>query len=175
MMQRVTFLIGGASSGKSVLAERWAVASGLSRLYLATAEGQDAEMAAKIANHRAQRGDGWRVVTAPLALAEALRDAGHEGVILLDGITLWLSNIMHADSDFSPRIAALLAQIEKAPGPLIIVSDEVGLGLVPDTALGRRYRDALGNLNQQIAARSDCVVGVMAGLPFALKGPLPDV
>mgnify|MGYP003929328739 FL=1 len=173
-MERVTFLIGGASSGKSDLAERWAVSTGLPCRYIATAEAQDAEMASKIEAHQKNRGEGWQVVEAPLALAEALPAADHDGVTLLDGITLWLSNIMHAEADIAPRIDAFLGTIERARGPLIIVSDEVGMGVVPDTRLGRRYRDALGKLNQQIAARSDCVVGVMAGLPFVLKGKLPD-
>ena len=175
MIQRVTFLVGGASSGKSDLAERWVVATGLPRRYIATAEAQDAEMAAKIATHQRKRGDGWTVVQAPLDLASALSDSDHAEVILLDGITLWLSNLMMANADLATAATALPRAIDATRGPLVIVSDEVGQGVVPETALGRRYRDALGQLNRDIAAHSDCVVGVMAGLPFALKGAMPDV
>lgn len=175
MTKRVTLVLGGAASGKSAYAERLVTALDLPRVYIATAEAQDVEMEAKIAAHQQARGPGWTTVLAPLDLAGALVRVDHGSATLLDGVTIWLGNVMAKDAEYRGAIDAFLSRVETHPGPLVIVSDEVGQGIVPDNALARAYRNALGQLNQDIAARADCVIGVMAGLPFALKGDLPDV
>ncbi len=165
-------VIGGARSGKSAFAERAARETGLARCYLATAEAWDAEMAERIARHQADRGPDWRTVETPHALPAALRaEAAPDRVVLIDCLTLWLSNRMLAEADLDADRAALLEAIDAARGPVILVSNEVGLGVVPDTPLGRRFRDAQGRLNQAVAAIADQVTLIAAGLPLALKGP----
>lgn len=171
VLPQLTLVIGGARSGKSSLAERLAQATGLSRTYVATAEAWDDEMAARIAQHRADRGDGWKTVEAPHDPARVLGAAS--GVVLLDCLTLWLTNRMLADADVAAEGAALVAAMAASPARVIAVTNEVGLGIVPDNALARRFRDAQGRLNQAVAARAGLVVGVMAGLPFVLKGEMP--
>jgi adenosylcobinamide kinase/adenosylcobinamide-phosphate guanylyltransferase len=169
-----TLILGGARSGKSRFAERLAQRSGLERVYVASAEARDDEMAARIAQHRVQRGEGWTTVEAPLALAEAIgRESRADRVLLVDCLTLWLSNVMLAEPDVDAECAGLFAAIAAASGPLVIVSNEVGLSIVPDTPLGRRFRDAQGILNQRVAEVVPRVVFVAAGLPLALKGELP--
>lgn len=175
MTKRVTLILGGAASGKSAFAERLVTAAGGQRVYIATAEAQDAEMKAKIAAHQQARGPNWTTRVAPLDLNRALQETDHGAAILLDGVTLWLSNVMAQGAGFGGAVDAFLGAVETHPGPLVIVSDEVGQGIVPENALARAFRNALGQLNQDLAARADCVIGVMAGLPFALKGDLPDV
>ncbi|SEA36670.1 bifunctional adenosylcobinamide kinase/adenosylcobinamide-phosphate guanylyltransferase [Rubrimonas cliftonensis] len=167
---RVALVLGGARSGKSALAERLACNSGLSRVYVATAEAWDGEMRERIARHRADRGEGWRTVEAPLEAADALADHdGHDIVIVLDCLTLWLSNLMLAGRDVEQAGATLCARLPAMAARVILVSNEVGLGVVPDTPLGRRFRDAQGRLNQQVAAVADRVILVAAGLPLRLK------
>jgi adenosylcobinamide kinase/adenosylcobinamide-phosphate guanylyltransferase len=168
----VTLVIGGARSGKSALAERLVRASGLPRTYVATAEAWDDEMAARIAQHRADRGDGWRTVEAPHDLMPVLAAAA--GVVLVDCLTLWLTNRMLAEADVAAEGAALVAAMAASPARVVAVTNEVGMGIVPDNALARRFRDAQGRLNQAVAAQAGLVVGVMAGLPFVLKGTLPQ-
>lgn len=169
----LTLALGGARSGKSAYAEALAVSSGLAPVYLATAQAWDAEMAARIAQHRADRGDGWRTVEVPHALAEAVvAEAGLERVVLLDCLTLWLSNRMLAEADLEAETETLLEALATAAGPVVCVSNEVGLGIVPENALARRFRDAQGRLNQRVAAVADRVVFLAAGLPLALKGGL---
>lgn len=167
-----TLVLGGARSGKSAYAEGLVRASGLARLYLATATAGDAEMSARIARHRADRAqDGWRTIEEPLSLADALAaEASVGAAILVDCLTLWLSNLMLAEADLEAATAGLLAALRRSPGPIVLVSNEVGLGLVPETALGRRFRDAQGRLNQAVAAAVPQVVFVAAGLPLRLKG-----
>lgn len=163
-------VLGGARSGKSRYAETRAIALGLPPIYLATATGGDDEMRARIAHHRNRRGEAWQTIEEPLDLVDAL--AAHlapEQVVLVDCLTLWLSNLMHADRDVVAETARLRACVAAAAGPLALVSNEVGLGLVPETPLGRSFRDAQGRLNQEIAAVASEVVFVAAGLPLWLK------
>lgn len=170
-----TLILGGARSGKSQLAERLVAASGLDPVYVATAAAGDAEMAARIAEHRARRGGAWRTVEAPERLAETLAaEAGEGRAVLVDCLTLWLSNRMLAGADVEADTAALCRAASVLAGAVVFVSNEVGLGLVPENPLGRRFRDAQGRLNQAVAAVCDRVVFVAAGLPLVLKGtPLP--
>lgn len=167
---RPMLVLGGARSGKSRFAERFACESGLARIYLATATAGDDEMRARIAHHRAQRGDDWRTVEEPLALVDALaREAGEGRVVLVDCLTLWLSNLMHAARDVEAASKALADWLRDTRHSVLLVSNEVGLGLVPETPLGRDFRDAQGRLNQAIAAAVPNVAFVAAGLPLWLK------
>jgi adenosylcobinamide kinase/adenosylcobinamide-phosphate guanylyltransferase len=169
---RRALVLGGARSGKSALAERLARETGLKRTYVATAQAFDAEMAERIARHRLDRGEGWETVEAPLDLGGALAAANRPGsVVLVDCLTLWLSNVMLAGGDVEAESAALCARVAASPGPVALVSNEVGMGLVPDTPLGRAFRDAQGRLNQRMAAVCDLVAFVAAGLPLWLKTP----
>ncbi|HEX9905262.1 MAG TPA: bifunctional adenosylcobinamide kinase/adenosylcobinamide-phosphate guanylyltransferase [Propylenella sp.] len=171
MREGVVLVLGGARSGKSAYAERLVTESGLTPVYVATAEAGDAEMAARIAEHRARRGAGWTTVEAPDRLEQILaREAGAGRALLVDCLTLWLSNIMLAGADAEARCRALADAAPRLPGLVVFVSNEVGLGLVPDTPLGRRFRDAQGRLNQAMAAVAAQVVFMAAGLPVVLKG-----
>ncbi|WP_150285871.1 bifunctional adenosylcobinamide kinase/adenosylcobinamide-phosphate guanylyltransferase [Rhabdaerophilum calidifontis] len=167
-----TLVLGGARSGKSRHAEALARETGRERLYIATAEPFDDEMRARIARHRADRTrDGWTTLEIPRALPEALvRESRPERVLLVDCLTLWLSNVLLAGADPEQEGAMLVAALAAARGAVILVSNEVGLGLVPETPLGRRFRDAQGRLNQQVAAIAARVHFVAAGLPLVLKG-----
>lgn len=169
---RVHLILGGARSGKTALGLRTAEALGGVRLYLATAEAGDDEMAARIAAHLAERGAGWTTREVPLDLAASI--GGTEGIdiCLVDCLTLWLSNIMHADLDVAGAIDDLCSVLRAPPCATILVSNEIGLGLVPGTALGRTFRDAQGRLNQRVAEVADEVTFVAAGLPMQLKGGL---
>ena len=129
-------------------------------------------MADRIAEHRARRGEGWTTVEEPLDVAARFADLPGEPV-LLDCLTLWLSNLMEAGRDIGEATKALMAAASTHPAPVVMVSNEVGLGLVPETPLGRAFRDAQGRLNQAVAAEADAVVFVAAGLPMVLKGALP--
>jgi adenosylcobinamide kinase/adenosylcobinamide-phosphate guanylyltransferase len=171
-----TLVLGGARSGKSAFAEKLIGDSGLTRIYLATATAGDDEMKARIAHHRAQRGEGWTTVEEPLALVDALtREATHGRVVLVDCLTLWLSNLMLAERDADIEARRLTRFLAVAKYPVVLVSNEVGLGLVPDTPLGRRFRDAQGGLNQIVAACVPNVVFIAAGLPLWLKNaPLQE-
>jgi adenosylcobinamide kinase/adenosylcobinamide-phosphate guanylyltransferase len=168
-----TLVLGGARSGKSAFAEKLVGDSGLARVYLATATaGDDDEMKARIARHRAQRGEGWTTVEEPLGLVDALtREATRGRAVLVDCLTLWLSNLMLAGRDPEIEAHRLTRFLGVARYPVILVSNEVGLGLVPDTPLGRSFRDAQGRLNQIVAALVPNVVFIAAGLPLWLKRP----
>ena len=164
-------VLGGARSGKSAFAEKLALESGLELVYIATAEPGDAEMAERIAHHRARRGAAWRVVEAPQALEAALVEQCGEGkAVLVDCLTLWLSNLMLPGADVKARGRGLREASRRLPGLKIFVSNEVGLGLVPETPLGRNFRDVQGRLNQAMAEAADRVIFVAAGLPLHLKG-----
>ena len=169
-MQRL--ILGGARSGKSAFAERLASQSGKPVVYIATAEAQDAEMAARIEQHRQQRPPHWHLVEAPLQLAAALQThARADAVLLVDCLTLWLSNqLLHAPENLQQTLDTLLAILPKLPGELILVSNEVGQGVVPMGELSRRFVDASGRLHQRLAAQCDEVVMLIAGLPWYLKG-----
>ena len=165
-----TLVLGGARSGKSAFAERLIAGSGLTRIYLATAGAGDDEMKARIAHHRAQRGEGWTTIEEPLALVDALtREATRGRAVLVDCLTLWLSNLMLAGRDPEIETRRLTRFLGVAKYPVIFVSNEVGLGLVPETPLGRQFRDAQGRLNQAVAACVPNVVFIAAGLPLWLK------
>lgn len=189
----VTLVLGGARSGKSTYAERVAAASGRPVLYLATATAGDADMAARIAAHRAQRPAGWRTVEEPRDLAGAIRGSARPGdLVLIDCLTLWASNALLAalgpgDPDDLTNAAAasvealLVAEAAQAmvdcrarDVSLALVSNEVGMGLVPPYPLGRVYRDLLGRLNQAVAREADDVVLMVAGLPVDLRRLAPD-
>jgi adenosylcobinamide kinase/adenosylcobinamide-phosphate guanylyltransferase len=165
-------ILGGARSGKSALAEQYATESGLEVLYIATAEARDEEMAVRIDHHRVRRPDHWRCVEQPLQLADTLQQHAAEGhCLLIDCLTLWLSNLLVAgDEVFERERNALLQKLPQLPGRIILVSNEVGLGIVPMGELTRRFCDESGRLHQAVAAASDRVTFVTAGLPMILKG-----
>jgi adenosylcobinamide kinase/adenosylcobinamide-phosphate guanylyltransferase len=166
----LTLILGGARSGKSRYAERLVEAAAPAGTYCATAEAGDAEMVARIAEHRVRRGGFWRTVEAPLELAEAIAaETAAERPLLVDCLTLWLSNLMLADRPLEREFGGLAAALRDVAGPVVLVANEVGLGLVPETPLGRDFRDAAGRLNQEMAALADHVVFVAAGLPLVLK------
>jgi adenosylcobinamide kinase/adenosylcobinamide-phosphate guanylyltransferase len=168
-------VLGGARSGKSRMAEQIVEGSGLARFYLATAEAGDEEMRQRIAEHRARRGADWQTLETPLDLEAALAGTARpDRAILADCLTLWLSNIFLNEGDVGERIAALAVSLRELPGLIVVVSNEVGLGLVPDNALSRSFRDAQGQLNQSVAEACDTVIFAAAGLPLALKGELPS-
>lgn len=167
---RHRLVLGGARSGKSRHAQALAEATGLRRTYLATAEARDEEMAARIAQHQADRGEGWQTLEAPLDMPEALGRIAESDVVLVDCLTLWLTNVMLGDRDVETETEALVAALAAARQPVILVSNEVGLGLVPETPLGRAFRDAQGRLNQRMAEEVEEVRFVAAGLPLVLKG-----
>ncbi len=169
----LSLILGGARSGKSAFAEALATSANRPRTYIATSQALDAEMEAKIAKHRQDRGPDWKTIEAPLDLEAALAETTPNSVILIDCLTLWLSNQMHAEADIDTEITNLLTVLSKLPNPVVCVSNEVGMGLVPDTPLGRQFRDLQGHLNRKIAEQADLAVFVAAGLPLALKGMLP--
>jgi adenosylcobinamide kinase / adenosylcobinamide-phosphate guanylyltransferase len=167
----ITLVLGGARSGKSRYAERLVEDAALSGTYCATAEALDAEMTERIAAHRARRGSFWRTVETPLALAPAIAaEAMPEHPILVDCLTLWLSNMLLAGHQADEEAVVLCRVLQSAAAPIVLVSNEVGMGLVPETPVGRHFRDAAGWLNQEVAALADRVVFVAAGLPLVLKG-----
>jgi adenosylcobinamide kinase/adenosylcobinamide-phosphate guanylyltransferase len=169
-LPRLTLVLGGARSGKSRYAEMLIETAATAGTYCATAQAGDAEMAERIAVHRARRSPFWRTIEVPRALADAiLAEARPERPVLVDCLTLWLSNLMLANAALEPEFATLRAGLRDAAGPIVLVANEVGLGLVPGTPLGRRFRDAAGWLNQDIAALADRVVFLAAGLPLVLK------
>lgn len=160
---------GGARSGKSRIAEARALRLGATVTYIATAQPLDPEMEARIATHRDRRGAEWTTVDAPLDLVAAID--GSDGVRLVDCLTLWLSNLMLDGRDLPAETAGLLASLSRARTPVVLVTNEVGAGIVPDNALARAFRDAAGILNQQVAEVADEVILVACGLPLTLKGP----
>jgi adenosylcobinamide kinase / adenosylcobinamide-phosphate guanylyltransferase len=166
-----TLVLGGARSGKSRYAEAVVTGAAKAGTYIATAEAGDAEMAARIAHHRIGRGAFWRTVEEPLDLAGAIAAHGDPArPLLIDCLTLWLSNLLGAGRIVEHETEALIGALRAAAGPVVLVANEVGMGLVPETPLGREFRDAAGRLNQAVAAHADRVVFVAAGLPLALKG-----
>jgi adenosyl cobinamide kinase/adenosyl cobinamide phosphate guanylyltransferase len=168
-MPKLTLVLGGARSGKSRYAESLIVTLPPPWLYVATAEAGDEEMTARISAHRARRGPGWRTIEAPRHLAATLQNAG-TAPVLVDCLTLWLSNLMLADIDIEAETVHLERALAAVAAPVVLVANEVGSGIVPDHPLGRKFRDLQGILNQRLAARADRVVFTVAGLPLALKG-----
>jgi adenosylcobinamide kinase/adenosylcobinamide-phosphate guanylyltransferase len=168
---KLTLVLGGARSGKSRHAESLITTLPPPWTYVATAEAGDAEMAARIKSHRERRGPRWRTIEAPRDLAKVLSACG-DAPVLVDCLTLWLSNLMLAEADIEAETAQLEQALVAANGPLVLVANEVGSGIVPSYPLGRRFRDAQGVLNQRIAARAERVILMVAGLPLLLKGTL---
>lgn len=166
---RLTFVIGGARSGKSAHAEKLAAAGSAPWTYIATAQAYDEEMRERIALHRSRRGEGWITVDAPLDLAGAIRALPDHRPVLVDCLTLWLSNHLLAEHDIETECARLVGVLSRPRGPWFVVSNEVGQGIVPENALARRFRDAAGRLNQQVAAIADTVLLLVAGLPLKVK------
>ena len=173
MLPEVTLVLGGAASGKSAFAEGLINATGRGRVYLATAQIHDGEMRAKIYRHKEMRGQGWRTIEEPLDVGRTLAAIGGDQAVLLDCATMWLSNQMLAENDLTEAEAGLMAGLALCAAPVVIVSNEVGLSVVPDNKLARDFREAQGRLNQKLAQKAGLVVNVVAGLPQVLKGQLP--
>jgi adenosylcobinamide kinase / adenosylcobinamide-phosphate guanylyltransferase len=170
MLARLTFILGGARSGKSRHAEALVTAVPPPWRYVATAQALDEEMGERIALHRRRRGGGWETHEVPLDLAEAIARLGRQPApILVDCLTLWLTNLMLGEHDLTKAVAGLEAALEAALAPIVLVANEVGLGIVPENALARRFRDEAGRLDQRLAARADRVIFMVAGLPMQVK------
>jgi adenosylcobinamide kinase/adenosylcobinamide-phosphate guanylyltransferase len=170
-------VLGGARSGKSRWAQRFVSQHYKRPLYLATAEAGDDEMRERIRHHREARGPEWQTVEEPLDIAGVLTDTAMDaGAVLVDCLTLWLTNVMLklGGEQFASRRDALVAALSAPARPVVLVSNEVGMGLVPESALGREFRDLAGWLNQAVADVADLVVFVVAGQPLAIKGRLPE-
>lgn len=169
-------VLGGARSGKSRYAQQLAEASGRAPIFIATAQAFDAEMGERIARHREERDRRWRTIEAPLELTAALANAARpQTVVLVDCLTLWLTNVVLAGQDAAAATLGLASMVRQLAGAAVFVSNEVGLGIVPDTPLGRRFRDEQGRLNQAMAAACGTVILITAGLPLQLKPqPAPD-
>jgi adenosylcobinamide kinase/adenosylcobinamide-phosphate guanylyltransferase len=171
----VSLVLGGARSGKSTHAERMVTGSlhggaPQAALYIATAQAGDVEMATRIMAHRTRRGANWTTIEEPLKLDEALASAAGQGrPVLVDCLTLWLSNVMLGGGDVDESTDDLVRAVDDLSVPVVFVSNEVGLGIVPDTPLGRTFRDAQGRLNMRMADRADRVILMTAGLPLTLK------
>jgi adenosylcobinamide kinase/adenosylcobinamide-phosphate guanylyltransferase len=165
----LTLVLGGARSGKSRYAEGLVQALPPPWIYVATAQAYDNEMRERISTHRTRRPAGWSTVEAPLGLVAAIREAPEGAPVLVDCLTLWLTNVLLSERDVASEIDDLMQACRRAPGPLILVSNEVGLSIVPDNALSRRFRDEAGLLHQRIAEIADRVVLMVAGLPLVAK------
>ena len=165
----LTLVLGGARSGKSRHAEALLTALPQPWFYIATGEPRDNEMAARIAEHRARRGAQWQTIEAPRDLAGALATVPAGAAILIDCLTLWLSNVMLAGADVEAESGRLEHAVIARAGGVVLVANEVGLGIVPENALARRFRDAAGRLNQRLASVADRVVLLVAGIPMKVK------
>lgn len=170
-MGKTILILGGARSGKSRFAQKLAEREAGTLLYIATAQAHDAEMENRIARHRMDRGERWETVEEQLDLGGAIDIHGGKGkVLLVDCLTLWLSNLMLAEQNIDAACERLVDALHQETGQVIFVSNEVGSGIVPETPLGREFRDQAGRLNQLLAAEADAVALVVAGLPLWLKG-----
>jgi adenosylcobinamide kinase / adenosylcobinamide-phosphate guanylyltransferase len=170
MRGEIVLLLGGARSGKSRMAQTRAEAMTGELIYVATGEALDAEMHERIERHRADRGARWRTVEAPLELPDVIRRESAPGrILLVDCLTLWLSNLMFGERDVPIETDRLLAALRAAQGTVLLVSNEVGMGIVPENALARRFRDEAGRLNQRVAAAAHEVLLVAAGLAVRMK------
>lgn len=171
MFPKTTLVLGGAASGKSAWAENLVIAANQPKTYLATAQAHDTEMQTKVERHKTRRDTSWALIEAPLDLPLSNLQPGH--ICLLDCATMWLTNHLLADSNQPDAQSNLLTAIATCPAHLVIVTNEVGHGIVPDNALARDFREAHGRLNIELAAQADLVVQITAGLPLILKGHLP--
>ena len=170
MTARITLVTGGARSGKSRYGESLITALPPPWVYVATAEAGDAEMVARIAEHRKRRPASWTIIEEPHELAGAFSRIDEAAPVLVDCLTLWLSNRLLVDADFEKETEGLAGVLAHRTGSVVLVTNEVGSGIVPDNALARRFRDAQGRLNQRMAALADRVVLVVAGMPLVVKG-----
>lgn len=173
MLPGLTLVLGGAASGKSAFAENLLLESDLDPVYIATGRVTDAEMGAKIKLHQIRRGPEWRLLEEPGNLSKPLAELGASDGALLDCATMWLSNRLMAHQPLDEAAEAFMSELSNATTPVIVVSNEVGQGIVPENKLARQFREAQGRLNIAVAARADLVVQVIAGLPNVLKGNLP--
>lgn len=169
-LPRHSLIIGGASSGKSLFAEKRVIELGLAPIYIATSQAYDDEMQQKIDKHRARRGTGWVTIEEPFDLPAALSQGTKDNAILIDCATLWLTNLMLADVDIDAAEDAFLNALRDCASPVTIVSNEVGTGIVPDNAMARKFRGIQGRFNQKFATACGTVVFVIAGIPQFLKG-----
>ncbi len=169
-VDKLYLVLGGARSGKSRHAESLVEARPPPWRYIATAEPLDEEMRRRIDAHKARRGSGWHTVEAPLELAPALDDRADGMAVLVDCLTLWLSNLMLNERRVDEAVDGLLTALERRRAPTVLVSNEVGLGIVPDNALARDFRDAAGDLHAKLAARAEHVHFMVAGIPTIVKG-----
>ncbi|MEQ8480451.1 MAG: bifunctional adenosylcobinamide kinase/adenosylcobinamide-phosphate guanylyltransferase [Hoeflea sp.] len=170
-MRKVTLVLGGARSGKSAFAEDLVERASASRLYLATGQAWDEEMRTRISAHKDRRGKGWETVEAPLELTATLvSGARPDRPVLVDCLSLWVTNLMLGEHDIEAAFGELAQALPDLEGPVVFVSNEVGLGIVPDNAMARAFRDHAGRLHQQIARLADEVHFVAAGLPLKMKG-----
>jgi adenosylcobinamide kinase/adenosylcobinamide-phosphate guanylyltransferase len=170
MLPPLTLILGGARSGKSRHAETLVESHAPPWHYVATAEAYDDEMRERIALHRARRGEGWVTHEAPIQLSDCLGSLGRgTAPVLVDCLTLWLTNVMLAERDVEAAAGSLDAVLGEARAPIVLVGNEVGLGIVPENALARRFRDEAGRLHQRLAARADRVLFMVAGLPMVVK------
>ncbi len=173
MLAKLTLVLGGAASGKSAFAEQVIFATGAPRVYIATAQVYDDEMRIKVADHLKMRGSDWETHETPLDPTAALASVTSDQVVLFDCATMWLSNHMLAQHDLAQKTDQMIAAFSACKGRVVVVSNEVGMGIVPDNKLARQFRDAQGKLNQRLAAVADTAIFVIAGLPQVLKGTLP--
>ena len=169
-VENLYLILGGARSGKSRHAEALVEAAPPPWRYIATAEALDGEMRRRIDEHRKRRGKGWQTVEAPLELATALDDAPADAPILVDCLTLWLSNLMLNERPLEPAVEALMDALERRRGLTVLVSNEVGLGIVPENRLARDFRDAAGALHRRVAARAQHMHFMVAGIATIVKG-----
>ena len=169
MTQRTILITGGARSGKSRIAEDRTLSMGQPATYIATAQAWDDEMRARIATHQARRGAEWVTLQEPLDLLGALAGSDGKGPRLVDCLTLWLTNLMLGERDWRQEAEALIAALPQQISPVVFVTNEVGMGIVPENALARAFRDAAGTLNQWVAAAADEVILAVSGLPLKVK------
>jgi adenosyl cobinamide kinase/adenosyl cobinamide phosphate guanylyltransferase len=167
-LPQVTLIIGGARSGKSSHAEQIIRALPPPWTYIATGQAFDDEMRERIAEHRRRRSEGWQTIEAPTDLGGALARAA-DSPVLIDCLTLWLTNLMLGEHDIPAALSTFEAALERRAAPTVLVSNEVGMGIVPETPLGRRFRDEAGRLNQRMAAKAERVLLTVAGLPMTVK------
>lgn len=173
MLPKGTFILGGAASGKSEWAETLILSSDLPVIYLATGRIEDAETKNRVKVHKSRRDARWTTIEEPLDLTQPLVNLRADTPVLIDCATMWLSNQMMADADLNCATETLLDALRGCAAPWVIVSNEVGHGIVPDNKLARQFREAQGRLNIALAREADLAVMIIAGLPQVLKGALP--
>ncbi len=172
MLPKGTFILGGAASGKSEWAENFILDSGLQVIYLATGRVEDDETRTKVEIHKSRRDTRWSTIEEPLDLTAPLAKLAPDTPVLIDCATMWLNNQMMAESDLTEATSTLIHALKRCPAPWVMVSNEVGHGIVPDNKLARQFREAQGRLNIALAREADLAVMVIAGLPQVLKGAL---